>query len=1547
MSIDRRAVLARLKAFDFPALFTQNLGWDRFTSSLGVEVGDDSYTLQGVAEKRGVQIFEVRAAAGEAIPDYNARRKIEKQVTKAAYEHLIVFTDAEQTTQIWQWVARAPGSPDACREVSYRPATQSGDLLFQKLQTIRFTLDEEESIDIACASHRLRDAFDRDRVTKKFFKRFSEEQQAFLGFIDGIADQTDRKWYASLMLNRLMFVWFIQQKGFLDGHGAYLQDRLDQVRRVGAEGRFHTFYRYFLLALFHEGFGKREQDRELDEKLTALLGRIPYLNGGLFDPHEIERGNDSIHIPDEAFERLFAFFGDYDWHLDTRTISQGNEINPDVLGYIFEKYINQKQMGAYYTKEDITEYISKNTILPFLFDAAGKRCKVAFQPGSAMWRMLQDDPDAFIYPVMRKGVVDAGGDVIPLPAEIEEGVDTTLPNLLERRRGWNARASEEYALPTEIWREHVARRQRCLEIRKKLRAGEIREVNDLITYNLDIRQFAERVISECEAPELLRAFWKSIRAVTVLDPTCGSGAFLFAALEILYPLYEACLTRMQGFVEDLDRSGQKHSPRKFSDFRDVLADIDRHPSRDYFILKSIIVHNLYGVDIMPEAVEICKLRLFLKLVAQVDRAEQLEPLPDVDFNIRAGNTLVGFATEKEVRQHMTEFQGGQMRLLDDDELASYQRFATRVEELSRLFDRFREQQTTFGGEVTATDKQALRTRLRELDEELNGYLAREYGVDVGKKREYRKWLKSHQPFHWFVEFYGIMAAGGFDVIVGNPPYVVYSEARVGYALKDELYRTVGTKNLYAYAFERSLQLANKNAPVGLIVQLTAMSAEKMASLQDLLSERGMCFAPAFPRRPESMFDGVEMPVSILLSYSTCGTFVTTRINRFYTSERPHALQTLAFCEHPLRPHGHRVAKLGEALALSLLEKVIAQKGRLDACVSPGGEFLLYYQEACRYWTKACLGYPHFKRNGKKGAPPHGRGLPVVDSEAVSFGACLLNSSLFYWYYSALSDCEHINDALVRSFPVPSCAFHDSWLQMWKNLDSSLAGNGTLKTIRTKQGHTIEYVEMDAALSKAVIDEIDAALANHYGFTDEELDFIINYDIKYRMGDALADISRGDVGESQDKRQRVQLVTLKDGCEGPFYAFSYGYAGDDRAASLTLEATPEHGIRRMASEGALQYRELADIQSYVVDAHMPRREFKKMFGGRPPEEGRWYRMSLVENEPMMATFFDSESEETVGAGVSARLTELPKEELDAVQARIHLPSEDDSHDRFVRLKTRLMRRGKNRCVVAIYDVGQGLCSALCNAADGVPLLYFDFGCGTYANAETRPEDVRFHFARKPPIVLSHWHSDHFMGARMLDRRALDMEWLAPSQIVGPAVARFAAKLHLKGKLAIWPTSMESLKTPNFSVLRCGGNDLNSDGLAMTVACYGLAVSKESPARVLLPGDAGYDHIPQVDTRYHGIAVTHHGGHFLGTVPSAFGREAPCVVSYGDGNSHGHPFDEDIQAHTDAGWVRRFNTKDGHVELGLRVQSAGPTLESAGSRGGTPIPVQTVHAEVVGG
>ena len=128
----------------------------------------------------------------------------------------------------------------------------------------------------------------------------------------------------------------------------------------------------------------------------------------------------------------------------------------------------------------------------------------------------------------------------------------------------------------------------------------MREINDLITLNLDVEQFAGDVIAQSEGPELLRAFWRALygnrdrsdTGASVLDPTCGSGAFLFAALNILEPLYTECLKGMRGFLDDLrhsrERGNLRRSPNALSDFREILEQVEKHPSERYFILKSIV-----------------------------------------------------------------------------------------------------------------------------------------------------------------------------------------------------------------------------------------------------------------------------------------------------------------------------------------------------------------------------------------------------------------------------------------------------------------------------------------------------------------------------------------------------------------------------------------------------------------------------------------------------------------------------------------------------------------------------------------------------------------------------------------------------------------------------------------------------------------------------------------------------------------------------------------------------------------------------------------------
>ena len=1082
MSLDFQRTRLLLQSCDLPKLFVEELGWEPRRQKLTLRAGEQDYALTALAEKRGFIAWLCESPTG-GLPDHATRLKLDRRLSETSFEHLIVFVTGDRSRQSWMWVRREQGKPLAARIHEYHRG-QPGDSLLQKLQILYVSLKEEEAgLSTVVVAGRARAAFDIERVTKAFYRDFDTHRKAFLKFIDGIGEMADREWYASVMLNRLMFIYFIQRKGFLDGDPHYLRHRLQRCQQEKGKDKFYTFYRYFLLRLFQEGFGKRRKDRAPD--LEKLLGNIPYLNGGLFDVHELEKperyGKD-IQIPDNAFERIFNYFDQYQWHLDERPLRADSEINPDVLGYIFEKYINQKQMGAYYTKEDITEYISKNTVLPFVFDAARAKCKVAFENpnGPTVWDLLRENPDRYFYDAAKNGVE------IPLPKAIEAGIKD-----VSKRSGWNKLAEEEYRLPTEIWREVVARRQRYEGVRKKLAAGEVREVNDFITFNLDLRQFAQDVIQNCEGPDLLMAFWQAITAITVLDPTGGSGAFIFAALNTLEPLYEACLDRMEAFLAEWGENGRKAHPNYHKKFTEVLARVDAHPNRRYFVLKSIILNNLYAVDIMEEAVEICKLRLFLKLAAQVepDTARDnlgIEPLPDIDFNIRAGNSLVGYATYDEVKRAVTS-------TLDFDN--AMEKIAVKAANLQQTFDKFRQIQTEGDSSVPAADKLELQKRLKALEDELNRHLAGEYGVKVSDKVAYANWVNSHQPFHWFIQFYGILSSGGFDVVIGNPPYVEYKDVCGAYQIRN--FTTEECSNLFAFVLERCAKLSRSGSAVGMIIPLSAFSTDRMIPLITHLKTHSSRLKIAnFSWRPGKLFDGVHLQLSILLQRIApqLEKIETTRYLMWDSEARPELFSKIEYATATDNRLPGSIPKLGAQEAASILTKLRLHKKEIGACLTRSSSNRVFYRRGGLYWKV----FVDFETGSSEEKIIHL--LPEVDKYGI---IAALSSGLWWWYFTITSDCRHLGNRDISTFPFDPREMSADRLELLCALGREYVKDlkrNAENAVRVYKGKkAVECLSFRVNQSKSIIDEIDTVLAGHYGFTAEELDFILNYDIKYRLG----------------------------------------------------------------------------------------------------------------------------------------------------------------------------------------------------------------------------------------------------------------------------------------------------------------------------------------------------------------------------------------------------------------------------------------------------------------
>ena len=113
---------------------------------------------------------------------------------------------------------------------------------------------------------------------------------------------------------------------------------------------------------------------------------------------------------------------------------------------------------------------------------------------------------------------------------------------------------------------------------------------------------------------------------------------------------------------------------------------------------------------------------------------------------------------------------------------------------------------------------------------------------------------------------------------------------------------------------------------------------------------------------------------------------------------------------------------------------------------------------------------------------------------------ILSSNLFWWWYTITTNCRDLNPYDIQNYPVPQSAMQDTELiSLGERYIEDLKVNSIMLVRNQKQTGRTETQSFKVQKSKAIIDQIDHVLAKHYGFTDEELDFIINYDIKYRMG----------------------------------------------------------------------------------------------------------------------------------------------------------------------------------------------------------------------------------------------------------------------------------------------------------------------------------------------------------------------------------------------------------------------------------------------------------------
>jgi len=510
--------------------------------------------------------------------------------------------------------------------------------------------------------------------------------------IKGVDDEEDRKKLAQITINRLIFVKFIESKGWINNNPRFLKELKDGFARNPSPG---GFYRTYLEPLFFRALNEHGMNK------PHPYENVRYLNGGLFRKGSTESKYPSYDISNDELLKVIDFLEEYSFEIKgAEKIEDGiHALDPEILGYIFERTANH-EAGAYYTPENITTYIADQTIESLILERVNAYLKEKGKP---------ERKD--LYTIFGEGGLD---------------IDD-LRNLYEKRK---------------------------------------------------------------------------ILDVKVLDPACGSGAFFIPAIRKLL---------------DLNKKFYK--------------EINRGEPDTYQLQKKIVENDIYGVDINSEAVEIAKLRLWLDLLDAVDDINRVDSLPNIEYNVMAGNSLIGAIEIPE--DSRAAFYTYYHPIKFEQMLNMYPDFVEECKKLTKAGEQF---------EATLNDILLLRNklvakyreethpvyaaRLREVIQEMSEVFRDEIGKvylhkmlgtsNGGELEEVKKKLK---PFHWGVEFSDVFERGGFDVVIGNPPWV---ESRKFGELEKALYEhifTVAKKqyDLFTLFIERSFYQLKKSGSLGFIV----------------------------------------------------------------------------------------------------------------------------------------------------------------------------------------------------------------------------------------------------------------------------------------------------------------------------------------------------------------------------------------------------------------------------------------------------------------------------------------------------------------------------------------------------------------------------------------------------------------------------------------------------------------------------------------------------------------------------------------------------------
>jgi hypothetical protein len=275
----------------------------------------------------------------------------------------------------------------------------------------------------------------------------------------------------------------------------------------------------------------------------------------------------------------------------------------------------------------------------------------------------------------------------------------------------------------------------------------------------------------------------------------------------------------------------------------------------------------------------------------------------------------------------------------------------------------------------------------------------------------------------------------------------------------------------------------------------------MKVVQGALEQGRSTWYSNFAWRPAKLFDQVNRALTIFISIPTKDKAVfTTGYTKWTAASRPNLVSTISYISAPTEREVFWVPKFQCRLEQEILRKVLKQNLSIEEIWGAGPGIVYYRTTGGLYWKVFTDFAPKFFVNGTPGSSSRETKLPVKQGYNPVTLVALLSSSTFWWWYTIESNLRDLNPSDIQAFRTNPAIFSDASLeQLGKEYLEDLDANSHLLTRQQRQTGETQTQSFKVQKSKPILDRIDATLATHYNFTNEELDFIQNYDIKYRVG----------------------------------------------------------------------------------------------------------------------------------------------------------------------------------------------------------------------------------------------------------------------------------------------------------------------------------------------------------------------------------------------------------------------------------------------------------------